>query len=482
MPAHDPSQCELLDQLAEEFAERYRRGERPPLKEYLDKYPELADDIRTLFPALVEIEEVKEDQGETAVVETPALRQVGDYHIVREVGRGAMGVVYEAEQVSLGRRVAVKVLAAHIASDRQSVERFRREARSAAKLHHTNIVPVFEVGQDGDICYYAMQFIQGQGLDQIIEELRRQRGRALPGDAPPLPETCTAQGADSLRPAVDQLAQSLLTGRFQIERAAALVPDGTEDSARGDDATPLADTSSSAVLPGQMDLSSVQTDRPHYFQSAARIGYQIAHALAYAHARKIIHRDIKPSNLLLDAAGVVWIADFGLAKTQENALTNTGDVVGTLRYMAPERLKGEGDERGDVYALGLTLYEMLVLRPAFNARDRLQLIDRIKNEEPPRPRVLDRGIPRDLETIVLTAIHKEAKRRYQTVEAMAEDLRRFLANEPIKAKRTSHLTRLRLWGRRNPALAALLLVLMLVAAAGFGCYRPADARPLAVVK
>jgi WD40 repeat protein len=221
---------------------------------------------------------------------------------------------------------------------------------------------------------------------------------------------------------------------------------------------------SSAVLPGQTELSSVRTDRPHYFQSVARIGYQVANALAYAHARNVIHRDVKPSNLLLDLAGVVWIADFGLAKTQEAALTHTGDVVGTLRYMSPERFRGEGDERSDVYALGLTLYEMLVVRPAFDARDRLQLIDHIKNLDPPRPRLLDRSIPRSLETIILTAIHKEPKRRYQTAEAMAEDLRRFLADEPIKAKQISPLARLRLWGRRNPALATLLLVLALVAA------------------
>jgi tetratricopeptide (TPR) repeat protein len=191
----------------------------------------------------------------------------------------------------------------------------------------------------------------------------------------------------------------------------------------------------------------------------------VAEGLAHAHARGIIHRDIKPSNLLLDTAGVVWITDFGLAKTQDVALTTTGDVVGTIRYMAPERLKGEGDERGDVYALGLTLYEMLVFRSAFAARDRLELIDRIKTQEPARPRSLDRRIPRDLETIILTATHKEARRRYQSAEAMAEDLRRFLADEPIAARRTSELERLRLWSRRNPALAALLVVLVLVAAA-----------------
>jgi WD40 repeat protein/Flp pilus assembly protein TadD len=214
-----------------------------------------------------------------------------------------------------------------------------------------------------------------------------------------------------------------------------------------------------------MDLSSVRTDRHHYFLSVARIGWQTAHALAYAHARGIIHRDIKPSNLLLDTAGVVWITDFGLAKTQDGGLTSTGDILGTFRYMAPERFKGEGDERADVYALGLTLYELMTLRPAFDARDRLRLIDDIKHQEPIRPRLLDRRIPRDLETIVLKAIHKEAKRRYQSAEAMAEDLRRFLSNEPIRARRASWLERLRLWGRRNPALAALLAVLALAAVA-----------------
>jgi serine/threonine protein kinase/WD40 repeat protein len=469
MTSHDRSQCELLDQLAEEFVQRYRCGERPPLKEYLDKYPDLAEDIRTLFPALVEMEQVKKDQDNgTAAVEMPPLQQIGDYRIVREVGRGAMGVVYEAEQLSLGRRVAVKVLAAHFAPDRQSLERFRREARSAAKLHHTNIVPVFEVGQDGGACYYAMQFIQGQSLDQIIEELRRLRRRSLPDGAHPSSGTCEARTMDASLPGLDQLAQSLLTGRFQIESAVALIADRTEIGAQGADATPLADTSSSAVLPGLTDLSSVRTDRPHYFQSVARIGYQIANALAYAHARNIIHRDIKPSNLLLDTSGVVWIADFGLAKTQEAGLTNSGDIVGTLRYMAPERLQGEGDERADVYALGLTLYELLVLRPAFEARDRLHLVDRIKSEEPAHPCALDRRIPRDLDTIVLKAIHKEPERRYQTAEAMAEDLRRFLANEPIKAKRTWQLERLRLWSRRNPALAALLVMLALVAVGGTG--------------
>ena len=171
----------LLDQIAEEFADRYRRGERPSLGEYTDRYPDLAYEIRELFPALVEVERVEE--GRRVEPTAPTARpgpapppRVGDYHILREVGRGGMGVVYEADQVSLGRRVALKVLPRNTVLDGSKVERFRREARSAARLHHTNIVPVFEVGQDGDSVYYAMQFIQGQGLDLVIDELRRLRG------------------------------------------------------------------------------------------------------------------------------------------------------------------------------------------------------------------------------------------------------------------------------------------------------------------
>lgn len=289
MPAHDSSQCELIDQLAEEFAARFRRGERPSLQEYIDKYPELADDIRLLFPALVEMERIKDaqdeaaqDAGTTPRAEMPPLRQVGDYRIVREVGRGGMGVVYEAEQVSLGRRVALKVLPPNVSVDRQSLERFRREARSAAKLHHTNIVPVFEVGQDGDTFYYAMQFIQGQSLDQIIGELRHLRTQASPSGKCLFPEPSTQggnavrSGADHGRPAVDQLAHSLLTGRFQLDREAALVIEGTEDhisaADAGNSSCPLTvNATTSAVLPGQTDLSSMRTDRPHYFESVARI-------------------------------------------------------------------------------------------------------------------------------------------------------------------------------------------------------------------
>jgi hypothetical protein len=187
----------------------------------------------------------------------------------------------------------------------------------------------------------------------------------------------------------------------------------------------------------------------------ARIGAQVADALAYAHAQGIIHRDIKPSNLLLDASGSVWVTDFGLAKVDDDEnLTHTGDVLGTLRYLAPERFQGRGDHRSDLYALGLTLYELLTQRAAYEDAERDCLIRAIQQEEPPRPRLLNRHVPRDLETIVLKAIDKDPARRYPTGTELAADLQRFLEDKPIRARPVSSRERFWRWCRKNPALAS----------------------------
>ena len=204
----------LLTRLADEFAARYRAGERPSLQHYIDRHPELADDIRELFPAMVEIEQVKEDQqGATQPVAAPdslALEQVGDFRIIRQVGKGGMGVVYEAEQVSLGRHVALKVLPRSMIVDAQARRRFEREAKSAARLHHTNIVPVFGVGEHDGMPYYVMQFIQGLGLDEVLEELKSLHGDNTKGSAP------TDGGRPEFRRDISavQLAHSLLSGEF----------------------------------------------------------------------------------------------------------------------------------------------------------------------------------------------------------------------------------------------------------------------------
>ncbi len=459
---------DLLDRLVEDFAARLRRGERPALKEYADRHPELADEIRELFPAMVEVEQAKEichdwDEAERAdaSTSTPPPAQVGDYRIVREIGRGGMGIVYEAEQVSLGRRVALKVLPSPSARDGTTLARFRREARASARLHHTNIVPVFEVGQDGEIRYYAMQFIHGQSLDSVIRELRKLRGRFRLGRGEPTAAEGREEdrlGDQGTREIGADVVQSLLTGRF--ERGPTVSPggDGASPGPGGpapSGSVPASVGDSSAVMPGGTQLSSVESRHRAFHRGVAHIGRQVASALAYAHTRGILHRDIKPSNLLLDTEGVAWVSDFGLAKVDEEDLTRTGDILGTLRYMAPERFRGRGDARADVYSLGLTLYELLVLRPAFDSPDRVALSEQIKSVDPPRPRSIDPRVPRDLETIVLKAIEKDPGDRYATAEAMAEDLRRFLDDEPIQARRASATERCARWARRNPVIAAL---------------------------
>ena len=472
-----------FERLAESFLARYRAGERPSINDLVAQHPELAGQIRDLLPALVMVEQdlsIEPGLGphdglghHSGFAGGP--RTLGDYRILREIGRGGMGIVYEAEQISLGRRVALKVLSGHVAADRTALERFRREAKAAARLHHTNIVPVFEVGRSGDVAYYAMQFIQGQGLDQVIEELRRlrdpDRGPVAGDGAGSEGRQRTEVGPRGADGPTDRtagwkpgpLAESLATGRFGMGESgspdvAATTDEGRWDPARELDAEPTgAGGPGSAMLPGGEPVSTMGSSpgRQPFYRSVARIGRQVAQGLEHAHARGVIHRDIKPSNLLLDSTGVVWIADFGLAKAEDDGLTASGDILGTLRYMAPERFRGAGDARADVYALGLTLYELLTLRPAFDRSSRLELIECIKNEEPVRPRLLDRRVPRDLETILLKAMDKDPGARYGSAGAMAEDLRRFLADEPILARRASAAERFARWSRRNPAVAAL---------------------------
>ncbi len=222
------------------------------------------------------------------------------------------------------------------------------------------------------------------------------------------------------------------------------------------------------------ELSQVGGEHEGYFQRVARIGLQVAEALDYAHRQGILHRDIKPSNLILDTSGVVWVTDFGLAKHHGDDLTHTGDIVGTLRYMAPERLSGKADARSDVYSLGLTIYELCTLTHAINAQDRAQVVHQIAQQVPLLPRKIDSQIPRDLETIVLKAIEKSPRSRYQSSRQMAEDLRLFLSDRPIHARRTSTTERVWRWCRRNPvqavllACVAMLLLVVVGGAVAFG--------------
>jgi WD40 repeat protein/tetratricopeptide (TPR) repeat protein len=465
---NDPSEDrDAVEVLAEEFVNRQRRGETPTVQEYLERYPHLASDIRDLFPALVKMEKVRPQTGDatgefigTIEQAEKKLERLGDYRILREVGRGGMGIVYEAEQESLGRHVALKVLPHHALLDSKHLQRFHREAKAAARLHHTNIVPVYGVGADDGLHYYVMQFIQGMGLDQVLADLKRLRkGKTRADLTLPDRNRTTASGPGTVSAA--GVAAALLTGEFHARCPSG--PGLPEEREGGVEPRSNGDTSnsnpsdSSAHLPGQTHGSTwTESGRP-YWHSVARIGVQVAEALAFAHSQGTLHRDVKPSNLLLDNQGTIWVTDFGLAKASDSAdLTHSGDIVGTIRYMAPERFKGLSDARSDIYSLGLTLYEMLALRPAFAESDRNKLIRQVTHEEPPRPRKLDAAVPADLETIVLKAMAKEPAHRYGSAAELAADLQRFVEDKPIRARRVSARERLWRWCRRNPGLASAL--------------------------
>jgi serine/threonine protein kinase/WD40 repeat protein len=444
----EASEFDPIEELADDFVERYRRGERPALTDYTTKHPELAERIRALFPTLVAIEEVGplgEGEAISSARKVPGDSKIpehlGEYRIVREVAHGGMGVVYEAVQESLGRHVALKVLPFHAALSPTYLERFRREAQSVARLHHTNIVPVFGVGEHGGLHYYAMQFIQGLGLDAVLRELRQLR--QSDGKAPSSPSA----GGDGEKSAHSALCLTIASGLLTGRNAAQDSPLTTNDS-------PPAEHSPLTVAGDKSELTS--QSETQYFRSVARVGVQVAEALDYAHQQGVIHRDIKPSNLLLDTCGTVWVTDFGLAKAADtDELTTPGDIVGTVRYMAPERFRGVTEARSDVYSLGATLYEMLTLRPPFEDADRLRLIDRVTNEDPLPPRKHDGLIPRDLETIVLKAIDKDPRERFRSAAQFAEELRLFLADRPLQIRRSSWRERAWRWCRRNPLVAAM---------------------------
>jgi serine/threonine protein kinase/WD40 repeat protein/tetratricopeptide (TPR) repeat protein len=446
----DPVQEAQLSEVLAEWLEAAERGPPPDEGDYLRRYPELADELAQCFadwkrfprpggpaaPPLAMAEPPLPEQG-----------QLGEYRILREVGHGGMGIVYEAVQESLGRHVALKVLPRQALLKATYLERFRREARAAAHLHHTNIVPVFGVGECEGTHYYAMQFIDGQGLDCVLHDLRRLRATSARCGSPDPADLSARRGSPD--PAEPSVAHSLLSGRFAVPAeeppAARTAPDGAS---------------------GTSSLSGSGPER-QYYRGVARVAVQVADALGYAHRQGILHRDIKPSNLLLDEQGTVWITDFGLAKSEGcDDLTQTGDIVGTIRFMAPERFDGRSLPQSDVYALGATLYELLTLRPTFDDTNKAQLVQKVLHEPPVPPRKHDARIPRDLETVVLKCLAKEPAERYATAEAVAEDLRRFLADRPVLARRSTWRERTWRWGRRNPLVAASLAAVFFSLALG----------------
>jgi serine/threonine protein kinase len=356
-------------------------------------------------------------------------QRLGDFAIVRELGRGGMGVVYEARQVSLNRQVALKVLSGGLGLTSKAVQRFHREAEAAAKLHHTNIVPVYATGEEQGTHFYAMELIDGASLDRVIRQLR-----AGPGSDKP---TGTASGNDG-----------------------GLSPDLAQTG-------PYVEGASTSGATGGQSASSLGSGTG-YFDTVARMVADVADALEYAHREGVIHRDMKPSNLLLSPAGRLSVTDFGLARLLEQpGMTMTGEFVGTPAYMSPEQItagRAPLDHRTDIYSLGATLYELLALHPPFPGERREQVLAQILHKEPKAPRKVNPKVPVDLETICLKAMEKDPDRRYQTAWQMAEDLRRYVNRFAISARRAGPVQRLVKWLRRRPAVAASLGCLLIAVA------------------
>ncbi|MBL8816643.1 MAG: serine/threonine protein kinase [Planctomyces sp.] len=417
------NEVDRIDAILDDAVRRIRSGEVVDTAEYCRTDPDLADEIQLLLPAILLLERPplrKTDSREP-------LPSIPGYHMIREIGRGGMGIVYEAVQKQLNRRVALKVIRVG-STNRVQTSRFCREASTAAGLQHPNIVPVFDFGEAEGLAYYSMQLIEGNTLDQMIKGARISAGEQITRI-----ETLDAYG-HSLITSADTGSQQQFGSNEQSNRQNSVTANRQNSVTE-----PELTASVMAIL-------------------------QVAEALAYAHDRGVLHRDIKPSNIIVDPQGKAWITDFGLAwHIGAESLTADGDIVGTVRYLAPEGFSGQSSAQSDIYSLGLTLYELLEGRPAFTHMDRGRLIAEILNGNAPE---LTAAVPSELATICSTCTQKRAKDRYASAALLATDLKSFLEQRPITAKRIGKVWSILRWCEQNRALTVLSIVSVLCLTVG----------------
>lgn len=406
-----------LDRIAEEFSAAIRAGENPSVDDFLNRYHDETGELEKLLSSIALIEGVKQQNNvpEDPVHQIP--EQLDDYRVVREISRGGMGIVLEGIHLALSRRVAIKVFSGNVLNEKQQLARFKQEARAAARLRHRNIVPVYGVGSTKGIHYFVMDLITGSSLRREISSLRGTSSVAATTMA--RVESTTTVGAES-------------ESDFAIEEE-------------------LLSGNQPEAISGNRQFGSKQ-----YFHWVAKTAKDVCDALHYAHLNGVLHRDIKPANLLLDEAKSVSIADFGLAKISEQQdFTKTGDVVGTPQYLPPESIRGEYDVRSEVYALGLTLYEMLTLQPAITGKNTADVLRSALEGVKELPNELRHRVPRDLKTIALKALTLEPEGRYQSAAEMQEDLECYLESRPISARPISSVEKLWRWAKRKPVVAGL---------------------------
>ncbi|QDT50184.1 Tyrosine-protein kinase MasK [Symmachiella dynata] len=440
----------LFDQIADEITDRFSRGETLDVEEFVTRYPQFEEVIRQLFPALAALASPESTQFRDDDHPESTEKIIGDFRLIRQIGRGGMGIVYEAQQISLQRRVALKILPFAAVLDPRQLQRFKIEAQAAAGLHHPHIVPVHSVGTDRGVHYYAMQYVDGQDLATVLKQLRLS---LVDGQIAELPAVTRVKNSASSQEAAN----------------CEMILDPQAGGTSFDTQAHEAETAARVVETNRIQCHTTQSlaDRHNRFRTIAELGIQAAEALDYAHQRGIIHRDIKPSNLLIDGEGILWITDFGLAQIEsEGNLTMTGDFIGTLQYMSPEQALGNHelvDQRTDIYALGVTLYELLTCQPMLPMADKAVMLKNIAVEEPPLPSSFDRTVPADLETIVLKATAKDPAARYASAGALADDLRHYLELRPILAKRPGVWDRFAKWSRRNNTLVSSIAAILLMA-------------------
>ncbi|MBN8602188.1 MAG: protein kinase [Planctomycetes bacterium] len=488
-----------IDRLVEEYAGLLRAGKEITIGEFVSEYPVHAAELRKILVAVDMVERaalqsvVANDSVSSAgfrQFEKNLPKSFGDFEIVRELGRGGMGIVYVAKQRSLKRLVALKVLPSSGPQAIKNRQRFRREAESAASLHHTNIVPVFGIGEQDGILFYAMQLIDGVPLNHVLDSLlgkEREENESLAEAVGESQHLAPAQAAAQLfksdaRPVQDVLYQTISSPDDKTQRQQQTVElQGTPANNAALAATVtltqgMVPAKSSGSLEFDVPVNNVVVDKnveadsqvlheegrsialnAIFFRNVAKIMASAANALQYAHQQGILHRDIKPGNLLLDRDATLWITDFGLARpTDITNVTQTGEIVGTLRYMAPEQFQGQADQRTDIYSLGLTLFELLELKPGVEFQHgKLKYCNSTGDHL--QPSFSKRSaVPRDLQTICLKACAYDAGLRYQQARELEEDLRRFLEDRPILARRSTPIERFVRWSKRNPALAGLM--------------------------